>query len=265
MKLHHKYSGFTLIELMIAMMLGLFILAGIFQIIISSKKTYQVTNYSAFLQEDLRTVTHNISHLLRITGYRTSPWIRPLDSFLVDATFEDAGQTLIGNDGEKNTDSDSLSLRFQGSGDGEGNPDGDVVDCIGNAVDANDIATIKLEIIKEGGVGVLHCTSINETQGDEQSVEFVDNIENMQLLYGVDTDNDLFANEYINATTVTDRSLWVNVASVRLAILLKSPREIIGFENNKDIVLNDLTIPATNDRHMRMQSTTTIAVRNIVP
>ena len=260
---NHKHSGFTLIELMIAMVLGLFILIGILQISISSQKTYQVANYSAILQEDLRAVTNDISRIVRISGYRTSPWISTADAFWNDATFGETGQVLIGTDGATNSDSDSLSLRFQGSGDGVGNPDGDVVDCLGNAVDANDITTIKLEIIKADNM--LRCTSINETQGNEQSVDLVANIENMQLLYGVDTDNDLYANEYITATAVTGRALWVNTVSVKLAILLKSSHEISGFENTKSITLNDLIIPATNDRYMRMQSNTTIAVRNIIP
>jgi len=263
MKFHRKHSGFTLVELMIAMVLGLFILVGIMQISISSKKTYQVANYSAVLQEDLRTVTNEVSRIVRMAGYKTSPWISTTNSFQIDATFEEDGQVLIGTDGATNSDSDSISLRFQGSGDGAGNPDGDVVDCVGNALDANDITTIKLEIIKERRM--LRCTSINETQGDEQSVDLVENIENMQLLYGIDTDNDLYANEYITATAVTNRALWVNVVSMRLALLLKSTREIVGFENKKDITLNDLIVPATNDHYMRMQSTATIAVRNIVP
>ena len=258
-----NHSGFTLIELMIAMVLGLFILVGILQISVSSKKTYQVANYSAVLQEDLRSVTNEISRIVRIAGYRSSPSTRIADVFLSDATFDVKGQVIIGTDGETNADSDSLSLRLQGSGDGEGVPDGDIIDCIGNAVDANDIATIRLEIIKADGL--LRCTSANETRGDEQSVDLVANIENMQLLYGIDTDNDLYANEYITATAVTVRDLWVNIVSLKLAILLKSSHEISGFENKKDITLNDVVLPAANDRYMRMQSNTTIAIRNIIP
>ena len=93
-------------------------------------------------------------------------------------------------------------------------------------------------------------------------IELVDNIENMQILYGIDTDGNNYANHYINAATVTS---WTNVASIRIALLLKSTNDIYNFTDNKTIALNDITLPAPNDRFMRMQSVSTISLRNLTP
>ena len=262
MKKHSKNFGFTLIELMISMTIGAFILIGVIQVSMSSKRTYLISDYSSRLQEDLRGVTYDFNRIVRIAGYKSSSWKSNTSSFRSNKIFKENGQFIVGFDGKNNSDSDSLSLRFQGSGDEMGNPDGDVVDCIGDAVDAGDFATVTLDI-KEGGV--LRCTSVNETSGKDQVVEFVENVQNMQLNYGIDTDNDFYIDEYITATQVSDRELWGNVTSVRLAILLKSDKEIMDFKQKKSFALNDLTIlPTGEDSYMRMQSTTTITIRNTV-
>lgn len=261
MKLHNRESGFSLIELMIAMFLGLFILAGISQVNISSKKTYQVTTFSAGLQEDLRAATNDLHKMIRITGYKSSPAQSNNLSFVADATFPGTGQVITGKDGLAVQDSDSLTLRFQGSGDGAGVPDNDIVDCLGNALDANDIAVITFDIDQNN----LRCTSQNETLANTQTIKLVENVDNMQVLYGIDTDNDNYANHYINATNVTAGALWQNVVSVRVALLLKSNKEIYSYKNDKSFVLNDITIPAPTDRYMRMQSVSTITMRNVLP
>jgi type IV pilus assembly protein PilW len=149
-------------------------------------------------------------------------------------------------------------VRYQGSGDGLGAADGVVVDCIGDAIDADDLAIITFDINQN----TLRCTTNNETQGTTQTVELVDNIENMQILYGIDTDNNNFANHYINATTV---STWEKVVSIRIALLLKTTRQIYNFKDNKTYTLNDVTLPAPNDRFMRLQSISTISLRNVTP
>lgn len=260
MKKYGKNFGYSLLEVMIAMLIGIFIVVGIIQISISSKITYMISDYSSQLQEDLRGVTYDLNRIVRIAGYKSSSWKSNTSSFRSNEMFEENGQFIIGFDGKDNSDSDHLSLRFQGSGDGKGNPDGDVVDCAGDEVDADDFAAVTLDIT-EGGV--LRCTSVNETSGKDQVVEFVENVQNMQLNYGIDNDNDFYVDEYITATKVSDRKLWGNVTSVRLAILLKSDKEIMNFKQKKSFVLNDLTILVTEeDRYMRMQSTTTITIRN---
>lgn len=261
MKHRLRVSGYSLIELMIAMFLGLFILAGITQINLSSKKTYQITNFSASLQEDLRAATYELTKIARIAGYKSSPSQTNINSFVPDKIFTSAGQVIVGNEGGTPLDPDSFSLRFQGSGDGNGVPDSVITDCIGNALDANDIAVITFDIDQ----GSLRCTSQNETTADTQTIKLVKNVDNMQVLYGIDTDNDNYANRYINATKVTASALWQNVVSLRVALLLKSNKEIYSFKDDKSITLNDITIPAKNDRYMRMQSVSTITMRNVLP
>lgn len=255
---NNRQSGYTLLELLVAMILGLFILAGMIQINISSKKTYQISSYSSVLQDDLKNANYHLSLAARKAGFRSSPWMNTDNTFPADLVFAKKGQIVTGSDGATATDSDVFKIRYQGSGDGAGTPDNVVVDCIGGALDSGDIAVVTFDVIQN----TLRCTTNNETQGTTQTEELVDNIENMQVLYGIDTDGNNYANHYINASTVT---AWEEVTSIRIAILLKTTHEIYNFTDSQTIALNDITLPAPNDRFMRMQSVSTISLRNVTP
>jgi type IV pilus assembly protein PilW len=62
-------SGFTLIEIMIALLVGLFLLGGIMQIFINTKQTYRVQDSLSRLQENARYALELLTHDIRLTGY----------------------------------------------------------------------------------------------------------------------------------------------------------------------------------------------------
>ncbi|MEE8343217.1 MAG: PilW family protein [Gammaproteobacteria bacterium] len=89
----------------------------------------------------------------------------------------------------------------------------------------------------------------NVNQGG--AVELVEGIENMQILYGEDTNGDGAPNAYNTATAVGAN--MANVVSVRVALTLRT------LDDN--IVLQD----GANDSRLRRNFTTTVAVRNRLP
>lgn len=60
--------GLTLIELMVALVLGLIIVLGVTQTFISAKNTYLTQNASAAMQEDARYLLTRMSQEIRMTG-----------------------------------------------------------------------------------------------------------------------------------------------------------------------------------------------------
>lgn len=62
--------GFTLIELMIAMLLGAFLIGGIIQVFIGSKQTYRMLENLSRLQENGRFVMDFITRDNRMTGFQ---------------------------------------------------------------------------------------------------------------------------------------------------------------------------------------------------
>ena len=108
--------GLSLVELMIALLLGLVLILGVSQITISSKQTYTVVNSQSQTQENARVVKHFLGRGLRHAGY----WDDATTPMLFPATggFEE-NQILMASNNDS-TDAavldgtDSITLRFNG-------------------------------------------------------------------------------------------------------------------------------------------------------
>ncbi len=88
-------------------------------------------------------------------------------------------------------------------------------------------------------------------------VELIEGIEQMQVLYGIDTDNDNFANQYVVSTAVAD---MLTVMSVRLMLVVVSDSDGVT-EDAQVYNYNGLSITAP-DLRLRQVFSTTIALRN---
>jgi type IV pilus assembly protein PilW len=66
----HKQKGFSLVEMMVAITLGLILLAGVLSIFFSSRVTYSTNERTARLQENGRVALDIVTHDLRSAGYQ---------------------------------------------------------------------------------------------------------------------------------------------------------------------------------------------------
>ncbi len=64
----NRSRGFGLVEIMVALVLGLVVVAGIIQIFISTKTTYQAQSTAGRMQEDARFVLSKLMQEIRMTG-----------------------------------------------------------------------------------------------------------------------------------------------------------------------------------------------------
>ena len=64
-----KQSGFSILELMIALMLGLIVVAGIVQLFVGNSRTYELVNAQSRLQENARYSFEFITEAARNAGY----------------------------------------------------------------------------------------------------------------------------------------------------------------------------------------------------
>lgn len=65
-----KQSGFSLVELMIALVIGLLLIAGVIELFVGSKQMYRVQDMKARMQENGRYAIHQISSLISHAGYQ---------------------------------------------------------------------------------------------------------------------------------------------------------------------------------------------------
>ena len=100
-----------------------------------------------------------------------------------------------------------------------------------------------------------HQPSLYHRVGSNNAEELVEGIENMQILYGVDTNSDKTANYYAPADPALT---WPNVVSIRISLLAVTLDDNLTTQP-MPYTFNGIT---TNDRKIRRVFTTTIALRN---
>ena len=112
-------------------------------------------------------------------------------------------------------------------------------------------------------------SSLDDADVAAGSLELVEGIESMQILYGEDVDGpegdgtgiDGNPNRYVSANDVTD---WANVVSARVGLLLRSPNNATDIDQaNSYVLLDDITISdGENDAILRYSVNSTVKLRN---
>ncbi|PCJ30330.1 MAG: hypothetical protein COA90_09735 [Gammaproteobacteria bacterium] len=94
-----------------------------------------------------------------------------------------------------------------------------------------------------------------------RAFELIEGIEDMQIVYGLDTNNDDTVDSYENAQTVENLSQWDQVVSARISLLAQT------LENNlttSDQIVSYNGAPVTGDGKLRRVFSSTITIRNRV-
>ncbi|HFE37832.1 MAG TPA: prepilin-type N-terminal cleavage/methylation domain-containing protein [Gammaproteobacteria bacterium] len=218
--------GFSLVELMIALVLGLILLGGTFQIFFITKNGQRLQNGMANVQENGRYAIYALRENILMAGYSTSTDLPPFDP----------DRSL---DGEN----DQITVRFEST-----------TDCLGTALPAAAAGIAVNRIFVDAESNTLRC----QGNGGGASAALVDGIEGMQILYGLDEDGDNVANRYLTASELPD---WNSIVSVRIAVLARSKYKT-GIQEAREYTLLDAPAIRQNDALTHSVFTTTIPLRN---
>ncbi len=90
----------------------------------------------------------------------------------------------------------------------------------------------------------------------------VEHVEDMQFLYGLDSDGDAAVDAYLNAGAVDERAGWPRVRAVRIELLLRAPAEDHGYHNARTYALGERAAFTPHDAYRRQQFSATVFVRN---
>lgn len=234
-------NGFTLVEIMVAMTIGLLMMAGIMQISMANKESSRLQRNMGFVQENIRTAMDILGRDIRLAGFNipnpNGPAAPPPFINVTGTTTDTAAAVTADGDG---ADNDQITLTYESA-----------TDCLNVAVP---IAVNHYFINNQR----LMCRG----NGNAAAQPLVEGVESMQILYGENTDGDpRSANRYVRAHEVGNMR---NVVSVRIAMRFIS-REAVreNADANQYALLDSAAFtPAANDRRLRREITTTITVRN---
>lgn len=312
-----KQNGLTLVEIMIAMTLGLVLLAGVVQIFTSSRQSYRLQEALSEVQENGRFGVELIARDLRMTNFAgcvpldridpatNLPLVRnnlpagPLptpgpnysaiqgteggaapDQFTVDGA-RGPSLPVLGNGGSAATPLISAN---------NGLSIGDLVlisDCtrgdITQVTGLQDIGGNQTQATLNPAPGAtygldakLYSQMVRTVYSIQQGAdgnnalfrtvnggprqELVAGVEDMQVLYGVDTDGDNTANQYLNAANVGGVNNWRSVVSMRVSLLIRSSRGNVT-TSPQSYTYNGVERTAP-DHNLYRVFTTTVAIRN---
>lgn len=328
-------SGFSLVELMIAITIGLILLGGIGYVYLGSRQTFRTQEDFSRIQENVRYALETVGVDVRMAGYAgcvnlaainpaapisvgviannppavgigdalrgyvsatwtapgsvpTNPTWIPNTGVLHIIRASEAGVTLTGNLTPTNA---NVQIT--------GNPYNFVA---GEALLVSNCATADLfraTTVSGGGtVTIAHSNAmntanftVNQYQNGAEifrvvsttyfiatnpagnpalyrrpegsaAEELVENVENIAMRFGIDTDNDFVVNSYVSAGAVTD---WRQVMTARLSMVFRSNSNNIATQVQPYVVEGSTVTPATTDRRLRQVATATFGLRNRLP
>nr|MBL8410254.1 PilW family protein [Dechloromonas sp.] len=279
-RLTAQESGFTVIELMVAIAIGLIITLVVTQAYLSGLGTQRAQTDISRAQEASRFGFDLLAQSIRKAGYKN-----PTATGIGYCTSSPTGRIAMTNDPASVTlgsttytilnSSDILRVNYFGEGAGTG--DGSIVDCLGNTVAANtqvqDVFFVAADANNDNEPALFCFAGASAT-----AQPLVPGIESLQLLFGDDTDSDGTVNRYVTATNVSNAN---NVRNIVISVVART-KETSAIDNSARTFSHFgqryagttptaptgdsgsvFTSPA--DGRTRQQFSTTIALRNLCP
>ena len=255
----HRAGGFTLVELMVALTLGMMLSVFVVQIFLQNKKTQLVTATLSDLKADEVFSQYHLETITKLSGYRSAPDAASALGFeSINTVYPSSAPYLFATNNTGVDGSDTLTIRFQGSGDGEGTADHLVNDCLNQGVDSFDMATNIFSLTNDNE---LQCQVQNDTTGTTTTMVLANGIENFQVLVGEDLDSNGSPDRYVAPDTASID--WQQITSVRFALLLRSEGEVGTVDDVRTYNVLGEVINPEDDRRIRRIITRTIWLRNI--
>ena len=219
----NRQRGFTLIELMIAITISVFLIGGLLLMVQSTKNTFITQNQLAQLQDDERLVLTFMTEVIESAGYFPNPNLNINTTVLPAAgVFATPGQAVFGTHVAA-VPNDTVTVRY-----GAGLND-NIFNCSGttNTTVANYDTFVNKFWVNNAVVKnpVLTCTFTDIATGAVLNVPLVNGVTNLQITYGVKrnvNDTGSCADTYLNASQMLTAD-WSAVCSINLKVTFTNP------------------------------------------
>jgi len=272
-----KERGLTLVEILVAMVISLFLTAGVIQLFIGTKQTYRFNDGLSRIQENARFALETMAADIRMAAYSQQP-PNPLPANyppLPPSPFTTAVQGPANND---------IRVRWFDPCPGAGPCPANSNQCdpAPGPGGVNGICFRRYFVQQGTAAAAGNPPACNAAQNSlflqrdnaANAQELIEGVQALQILYGEDTTvpPDGTADQYVNGAAVAN---WNNIVSVRIDLLLVSLQDNIvtpipgnsqqGQQTVFFPIYNPNPLPPANDRCLRQAFSTTITIRNRIP
>jgi type IV pilus assembly protein PilW len=217
-----RSGGFTIVELMVTLAISSVLLLGAVTFLNSADKSNRVQTALSGMNVSGRFGLDQVTRDLRMSGYRDSNW-----------NFGPLGDSVAATNGASALGGDILTVLFESAR-----------DC-NFALAPGGIVTNVYRVVNKN----LECNGQPITAG----------VEEMQILFGEDTDADRVANRWLSPGTAGLN--MVNVVSVRVHLLVVTEGNNVA-TGAQDFYYNNAKKAAKKDGQIRREFWTVVALRN---
>ena len=296
-----RQRGFNLVELMVAVVIGLIVSLVATVAYVTGIETQSAQNDMAREDEAARFAMMLLTAELGKAGYHngngTFPGLRfgTASDAVAPLTFPVDG--IAGTSADNNY-SDTLVVSFFGENDFStptlDNPDGRMLDCLGNAIRRDMRVVERITVAKDaangdelslfckpfyfagaGSAAVPDCATEANADGSKScpAVALVPGVEVMKLVYGEDTDDDGLANRYVTIGHVANKEM---ILTVMPALVLRTTGNSVISPSAPDQTINLLgenfvpsgdddgfAFDVPKDGRFHFPYSTSIALRNV--
>lgn len=231
--LSDRQRGFTLVELMIAGLLGLILTAGMIQIFIGSSQTFRVQRAISEVLDKGRTATNFIASEIENAGFGGDGLVASAFATLPNNVVFAAGTA----DGTGAVD-DAIRVQYTGTR-----------DCTGAAIGAPFLVVNTFDVVADE----LRCNG----------QPLINGVESFHILYGVDSDGNGFVDQYMTATRAVASGNTTNVSAIRFEMLVASQQTRVFSEAvSRDYKVLDEPAVNYSDQRLRRKFSATVLLVN---
>lgn len=210
-----RQAGMSIVELMVAVAIGLFMIAGFIGSFISMKRAFVAQDRLAELQDNERLALNLLSATVRAAGYHPDPLSTSAEGALPAGTTAygnfAAGQGIVGTGGHASP-THTITTRYVAA------PGEALTNCLGQS----NTSASPLLMLNTYTIGPQHELMCSLDGGATNTV-LVSNVTSMSVLYGTDSSGVDGVDRYLTADEVTAGALWPQVRSARLTVRFANP------------------------------------------
>ncbi len=289
-------EGRSIVELMIALTISMVILIALVTLLVTNKQAYRVTDDKARLDEEGRLAINLIAFHLRMAGYGALLTAKPVDATKTPFTnFMSPSQLANYSDTQNleavqgcsggfvdaskvahtcnNTDrADGIIIRYVVDANNANlNAANLPTDCLGQKVIVNPSVVENRFFVATNTTSLrpeLYCvgnggSAANATTFTSSPQPLVENVSDMRILYGFDSDGDQSADGFYTAASISalPQPNWSRVVSAQICLVMRSANN--GLTTSKQQYHNcSGTLITAEDRRLYSTFSSVIAVRS---
>jgi type IV pilus assembly protein PilW len=212
--------GFTLLELMIAMTIGLFLAGALITVVQTNKTVFLNQNQLEQMQDSQRMAMTLMTDVVQSAGYFPDPTTNTLGGTLVASGAFANSQAITGTYAA-GTPGDTISVRYMTA------PQDGILNCSGLS-NTNPVGGASILYVNQFAVvpasNQLTCTLTSPA--GTVVYNLVSGVTNLSVLYGVKTNAGATGNNvdtYLNASQVTAGNYWQSIISVQIILTFTNP------------------------------------------